>query len=73
MSTRVSPSEQLRAEIDDLFGASDEERHLGDTLEEVARLGARPLLQFALAAEVTEFLGRNRHERRVAQLSGSLQ
>ncbi len=41
MSTRVSPTEQLRAEIDDLFEVSDEQRQLGDTLEEVARLGAR--------------------------------
>jgi transposase-like protein len=64
VSTRVSPTEQLRAEIDDLFGESDEERQLGDTLEEVARLGARLLLQSALEAEVTEFLCRNRYERR---------
>jgi putative transposase len=33
-------------------------------LEEVARLGARLLLQTALEAEVTEFLRRNRYERR---------
>jgi putative transposase len=64
VSIRVSPTEQLRAEIDDLFGESDEERHLGDTMEEVARLGARLLLQSALEAEVTEFLCRNRYERR---------
>jgi hypothetical protein len=31
VSTRVSPTEQLRAEIDDLFGQSDEERQLGGT------------------------------------------
>jgi len=64
VSIRVSPTEQLRAEIDDLFGETDEERQLGDTLEEVARLGARLLLQTALEAEVTEFLCRNRYERR---------
>ena len=64
MSTRVSPTEQLRAEIDDVFGQSEENRQLGDTLEEVARLGARLLLQSALEAEVTEFLCRNRYERR---------
>ena len=64
MTPRVSPTEQLRAEIDDLFGESDRERQLGDTLEEVARLGARLLLQTALEAEVTEFLCRNRYERR---------
>ncbi len=66
MSTRVSPTEQLRAEIDDLFGATGEQRQLGDTLEEVARIGARLLLQTVLEAEVAEFLGRNRYERRAA-------
>jgi putative transposase len=66
VSTRVSPTEQLRAEIDDLFGETDEDRQLGDTLEEVARLGARLLLQTALEAEVTEFLCRDRYERRTA-------
>jgi len=64
VSTRVSPTEQLRAEIDDLFEVSEEGRRLGDTLEQVARLGARLLLQTALEAEVTEFLCRNRYERR---------
>jgi len=64
VSSRVSPTDQLRAEIDDLFGESSEQRQLGDTLEEVARLGARLLLQTALEAEVTEFLCRNRYERR---------
>lgn len=61
MATRVSPTERIRADIDDLFAA---EGDLGETLEEVARLGARLLLQSALEAEVTEFLGRNRYERR---------
>ena len=64
MSTRVSPTEQLRAEIDDLFGETDEDRQLGDTLEEVARIGDRVLLQTVLEAEIAEFLGRNRYERR---------
>lgn len=66
MTPRVSPTEQLRAEIDDLFEESDEQRQLGDTLEEVARLGARLLLQTAQEAEVAEFLCRNRYERRKA-------
>ena len=58
MSTRVSPLERIRADIDDLF-ASD--RDLGDVLEEVARLGVRLLMQTAVEAEVTEFLGRERY------------
>ncbi|MDP9343997.1 MAG: transposase, partial [Actinomycetota bacterium] len=61
MTARVSPTESIRADIDELFGA---EGDLGETLEQVARLGARLLLQSALEAEITEFLGRNRYERR---------
>ena len=68
MSTRVSPTEQLRAEIDELFAPTDAERQLGDTLEEVARIGARLLLQTVLEAEIAEFLGRNRYERRAAAM-----
>ncbi len=58
MSTRVSPLERIRADIDDLFAS---ERDLGDVLEEVARLGVRLLMQTAIEAEVTEFLGRERY------------
>jgi putative transposase len=54
--SRVSPVERARAEIDQLF--ADPARDLGEVLEEVARLGARLLLQTALEAEVTAFLGR---------------
>ena len=66
MSTRVSPIECIRAQIDDLFGS---ERELGEVLEEVARLGVRLLMQTAIEAEVTEFLGRERysHGERVRQ------
>ncbi len=58
MSTRVSPLERVRADIDDLFAS---ERELGEVLEEVARLGVRLLMQTAIEAEVTEFLGRKRY------------
>ena len=61
MAARVSPTERIRAQIDEPFAT---EGDLGEVLEEVARLGARLLLQTALEAEVTEFLGRNRYERR---------
>ena len=60
MTKRVSPIERVRAEIDQLF-SSDQD--LGDVLEEVARLGLRLLLQSALDAEITEFLGRERYSR----------
>ena len=36
-------------------------RELGEVLEEVARLGVRLLMQTAIEAEVTEFLGRERY------------
>ena len=60
MRPRVSPTAQMRAEIDELFAA---DREVGAVLEDVARAGARLLLQAALEAEVTEFLGRERYAR----------
>jgi putative transposase len=65
--TRVSPTARIRAEIDELFAAG---RDLGEILEDVARLGARLLLQAALEAEVTEFLGRDRYARDPAARAG---
>ena len=63
MPVRVSPTDRVRAKIDELF-ASD--RELPEILEEVARLGAQLLMQAALEAEVTEFLGRGRYQRAAA-------
>ena len=60
MTTRVSPTDRIRAEIDALFAT---DRDLGEVVEDVARLGARLILQTALEAEVTEFLGRERYAR----------
>jgi putative transposase len=60
MPTRVSPTERIRGEIDALFA---EDRDLAEVLEDVARLGARLILQTAVEAEVTEFLGRDRYAR----------
>jgi putative transposase len=57
---RVSPVERVRAEIDQLF-ASDQD--LSVILEQVARLSVRLVLQAALEAEVTAFLGRERYQR----------
>jgi hypothetical protein len=48
MATRVSPIERIRADVDDLFAT---EGDLSETLEKVARLGARLLLQSTLEAE----------------------
>ena len=68
MSRRVSPIERIRAEIDDLFGS---QRELGEVLEEVARLGLRLLMQTAIEAEVTEFLGRERYSHDERSRAGS--
>jgi hypothetical protein len=53
-------TERIRAQIDQLLTT---DRDLGEVLEDVARLGARLLLQTALEAEVIEFLGRGRYAR----------
>ncbi|EQD53870.1 transposase, mutator type, partial [mine drainage metagenome] len=58
MSKRIIPSERLCAEIDQVFAGSGD---LSGAIEQVARLGARLLLQSALEAEVTEFLHRERY------------
>jgi len=47
VSVRVSPTEKIRAEIDALFGG---ERELGEVIEDVARLGARLIIQTVLEA-----------------------
>src|SRR5215472_9351218 len=60
---RVSPTEKIRAEIDALFGG---ERELGEVIEDVARLGARLIIQTALETEVEVFLGRARYQRTAA-------
>ena len=63
MPVRVSPTDRIRHHIDELFAA---DRPLPEILEELARLGAQLLMQAALEAEVTEFLGRDRYQRAVA-------
>jgi transposase-like protein len=57
---RVSPTDRIHRHIDDLFAG---DRPLPEILEKVARLGAQLLMQAALEAEVTEFLGRDRYAR----------
>ena len=55
MPHRVSPTDRVRGDIDELFASG---RPLPEILEDVARLGAQLLMQAALEAEITEFLGR---------------
>jgi putative transposase len=61
VSARVSPTDRVRGEIDALFDGS---RDLSEVIEEVARLGARLLIQTAVEAEVEVFLGRTRYQRK---------
>jgi len=61
VARRVLPVERIRAEIDQLFSSDHD---LASILEEVARLSVRLVLQIAVEAEVEEFLGRARYERR---------
>jgi transposase-like protein len=63
MPHRVSPTDRVRGHIDELFASG---RQLPEILEEVARLGAQLLMQAALEAEITEFLGRGRYQRAAA-------
>ena len=60
MSVRVSPTEKIRGEIDALFDGS---RELSEIIEDVARLGARLIIQTAVEAEVEVFLGRAHYQR----------
>jgi len=60
---RVSPTERIRGHIDELFA---QDKPLPEILEQVARLGAQLLMQAALEAELTEFLGRDRYQRAAA-------
>ena len=62
----IVPSERLRRELHHLIaGAGDED----DPIEAIGRLGARLILQQALEQELSEFLGRERYERRSEPLS----
>ena len=63
MPHRVSPTERIHGHIDELFASG---RQLPEILEEVARLGAQLLMQAALEAEITGFLGRDRYQRAAA-------
>jgi putative transposase len=63
MPHRVSPTDRVHGHIDELFASG---KPLPEILEDVARLGAQLLMQAALEAEITEFLGRDRYQRATA-------
>jgi putative transposase len=58
--SRLSAVERIRAQIDELFASQQD---LGQVLEQVARLSVRLVVQAAVEAEVSEFLGRERYAR----------
>lgn len=62
MTIRVSPTERIRAEIDELI-AGAERGSLLEHFEDVARAAVRLVFQTALENEVTEFFGRERYAR----------
>jgi transposase-like protein len=57
----IVPSERLRRELSEVVAGIGDEH---DPIEAIGRLGARLILQQALEEELTEFLGRERYERR---------
>src|SRR6266516_3728836 len=57
----IAPSERLGRELEELMAGVGDEH---DPIEAIGRLGARLILQRALEEELTEFLGRERYERR---------
>ena len=67
MPARVSPTEAVRAEIDELFGSG---RDIAEILEEVMRLSARLVLQQVLEEEVTSWLGRDWNCRTAGERAG---
>ena len=70
MAPRVSPSERIRDEIAELIAGATTGSLL-DHFEQVARLAVRLVMQSALEAEITEFLGRNRYARGEREHAGS--
>ncbi len=62
----IAPSERLRRQLEDVIGGACEEP---DPIEAIGRLGARLILQQALEEELSEFLGRERYERRGEPIS----
>jgi len=57
---RLSPVDRVRGEIEELFAS---EQPLAEILEQVARLSIRLVLQSAVEAEISVFLGRDRYQR----------
>jgi putative transposase len=70
VAPRVSPTQRIRDEIAELIAGATTGSLL-DHFEQVARLAVRLVMQSALEAEITEFLGRDRYARGERQQAGS--
>jgi transposase-like protein len=70
VAPRVSPSQRIRDEIAELIAGATTGSLL-DHFEQVARLAVRLVMQSALEAEITEFLGRDRYARGEREHAGS--
>jgi putative transposase len=66
VAVRVSPTETIRAQIDELFASGGE---LLSVVEQVARLSVRLTFQSVIEEIVCEELGRGRYQRRTAGAS----
>jgi hypothetical protein len=54
---RLSPTERIRPQIDELFAGG---QPLAETVDEAARFSVRLVTRTGLEAQVSEFLGRDR-------------
>jgi putative transposase len=70
VAPRVSPTQRIRDEIAELIAGATTGSLL-DHFEQVARLAVRLVMQSALEAEITEFLGRDRYQRGEREHVGS--
>lgn len=70
MTNRVSPKQHIRSQIDEAIAGSTS-GSLIENFEQVAKLAVKLVMQTALEEELTEFLGRERYERKQGERSGS--
>jgi len=70
VTKRVSPKQRIRSQIDEAIAGSTT-GSLIENFERVARLAVKLVMQTALEEELTQFLGRDRYERKEADRAGS--
>ena len=70
MTIRVSPKQRIRSQIDEAVAGSTS-GSLIENFEQVARLAVKLVMETALEEELSQFLGRDRYERKEADRVGS--